>query len=192
MFWERWYPVALTHFPVLRELSLDDFMACIYRAEFSFIRVDADEATYDLHVLLRFEIELLLLRGELAVADLPGAWAERFEALFGRRPPDDTHGCLQDIHWSMGAFGYFPTYSLGNLGAAQLFDAALAQPDIRTAFKAANFAPLLAWLRAQVHHHGATLDPDDLIARATGSPPGPDAHLRHLRARYLGPAATPT
>src|SRR5690606_9079009 len=107
------------------------------------------------------------------------------EELFGFAPPDDRHGCLQDIHWSMGGLGYFATYSLGNLNSAQLFAAARRNPDIASAIDRAEYAPLLGWLRENVHAHGATLDPADLIAQATGSPPAPADYLAHLSGRYL-------
>jgi carboxypeptidase Taq len=184
-FWEHWYPRACDLFPVLSGLPLDGFLAAIRRAEFSPIRVEADEATYDLHILLRFDLERRLIRGELTADEVPAAWNDRFEESFGSRPADDAHGCLQDIHWSMGALGYFATYTLGNLNAAQLFEAAREVPGIAAAIDRADPAPLLAWLREQVHAHGATLDPGEIMRRATGRAPSADAHLRHLESRYL-------
>ncbi|MEM9236013.1 MAG: carboxypeptidase M32 [Verrucomicrobiota bacterium] len=183
-FWEKWFPVASEHFPKLTSLSLDDFLSHLHRAEFSCIRVEADESTYDLHILLRFDLERRLVRGELEVANVPAAWNEAFEASFGMTPPDDAHGCLQDIHWSMGGLGYFATYTLGNLNAAQLFEAAMADPGVSKAFHAANYLPLLDWMRSRVHDPGATLDPSEIVRRATGSEPSAKAHLAHLRARY--------
>ncbi len=184
-FWNRWYPVAQETFAQLAKFSLDDFLAYLWRAEFSPVRVEADEATYDLHIILRFGLERRLLNGELNVADVPAAWNEGFRELFGFIPENDAHGCLQDIHWSMGGLGYFPTYSLGNINAAQLFAAARKDPAIATATDAADYAPLLAWLRKNVHAQGATLDPSDLIAAATGSHPAPADYLAHLQSRYL-------
>lgn len=184
-FWEKWLPAAARHFPQLAGLDLDDFLAAIHRAGFSFIRVEADEATYDLHILLRFDIERRLVSGDLAVDDIPAAWNEGFRDLFGTVPPDDAHGCLQDIHWSMGGLGYFPTYTLGNLNAAQLFAAATSVPAIRDGVAKASYAPLLTWLRENVHAKGAVLSPADIIRHATGKEPSPAAHLDHLRARYL-------
>ncbi|MCU0797299.1 MAG: carboxypeptidase M32 [Akkermansiaceae bacterium] len=184
-FWEKWLPEAARHFPQLAGLSLDDFLACIHQSEYSFIRVEADEATYDLHILLRFGIERRLIRGELAVRDLPGAWNDAFESLFGRRPSTDREGCLQDIHWSMGGIGYFPTYTLGNLAAAQLFAAACRVPEIGSAVAAADYAPLLGWLRTQVHDIGGTRSPAEILKSATGSEAGIQAHLDHLGKRYL-------
>lgn len=187
-FWEHWLPVARGHFPQLADVSLDDFLAAIRRTERGFIRVEADEANYDLHILLRFDLERRIFAGELAVDELPAAWNERFRELFGLEPPDDARGCLQDIHWAMGGFGYFPTYTLGNLNAAQLHEAAMRDPAIAASAARADYAPLLAWLRSQVHHPGATVAPAEIIRRATGSEPAADAHLRHLRARYLAPS----
>jgi carboxypeptidase Taq len=184
-FWNRWYPVAAGIFPQLANFSLDDFLAHLWRANFSPIRVEADEATYDLHILLRFGLERRMLRGELAAADVPAAWNEDFRDLFGFTPENDREGCLQDIHWSMGGLGYFATYSLGNLNSAQLFAAARRDPAIATAIDAADYQPLLGWLRKNVHAHGATLDPPDLMRQATGSAPSASDYLAHLQARYL-------
>lgn len=184
-FWEHWYPRACELFPQLRGFPLDDFIAAIRRAEFSPIRVDSDEATYDLHILLRFDIERRLVRGELGVDDVPAAWNERFAQSFGSAPADDAHGCLQDIHWSMGALGYFATYTLGNLNAAQLATAARADPAVKAGLDSANYLPLLDWMRSHVHSRGSVLLPGDLITEATGSPPDSSHHLEHLRRRYL-------
>ncbi|HSP43552.1 MAG TPA: carboxypeptidase M32 [Luteolibacter sp.] len=184
-FWERWYPVACDLFPQLAGLPLDDFLAHVRRAAFTPIRVEADEATYDLHIILRFEIERRMLRGELAVGEVPAAWNESFRDLFGFVPENDSDGCLQDIHWSMGGLGYFPTYTLGNLNAAQLFSAARENPEIASAIDAADYAPLLGWLREHIHAHGGTLDPAELMKQATGREPAAEDYLAHLRQRYL-------
>lgn len=183
-FWDRWYPVATRYFPQLAGFPLAQFLHHIHRAAFSPIRVEADEATYDLHILLRFELERQLVSGALAVKDVPEAWNASFRELFGFTPPSDREGCLQDIHWSMGGIGYFATYSLGNINAAQLHAAAMKDPAIAEATHRADYAPLLGWLRTHVHSFGATLDPADLIAQATGSPPTPEAYLGHLQSRY--------
>lgn len=184
-FWNRWYPVAQEFFPQLAGFPMDDFLAYLWRAEFSPVRVEADEATYDLHIILRFGLERRMLNGDLAIADLPDAWNESFRELFGFTPENDRCGCLQDIHWAMGGLGYFATYTLGNINAAQLFAAARKDTSIATAIDSADFAPLLSWLRKNVHAHGATLDPSDLIAQATGRPPSTDDYLAHLHSRYL-------
>jgi carboxypeptidase Taq len=184
-FWNHWYPIAQDFFPALADFSIEDFLKYVWRAEFSPIRVEADEATYDLHIILRFGLERRMVNGELAVKDVPEAWNESFRELFGFTPPDDRHGCLQDIHWSMGGLGYFATYSLGNINAAQLFAAARQDSEIASAIDQANYAPLLAWLRKSVHAHGSVYDPAELIQRATGKPPTADAYLSHLQSRYL-------
>jgi carboxypeptidase Taq len=184
-FWEKWYPFARETFPQLVQLPLEKFLRYLWRAGFSPIRVEADEATYDLHILLRFQLERQMVNGSLAVADVPAAWNEGFRELFGFAPADDRHGCLQDIHWSMGGLGYFATYTLGNINSAQLFAAAGKDPAIDAAMARADYLPLLDWLRKSVHRHGGTLDPADLMTQATGSAPSTDAYLAHLKSRYL-------
>ncbi|MEI6820064.1 MAG: carboxypeptidase M32 [Verrucomicrobiota bacterium] len=185
VFWEHWYPAAQEHFPQLVGFPLEKFLRYLWRAEYSPIRVEADEATYDLHILLRFQLERRMVSGSLAVADVPAAWNEGFRELFGFAPKDDRHGCLQDIHWSMGGLGYFATYTLGNINSAQLFEAARSDVSVASAMDRADFLPLLAWLRKSVHSFGGTLDPAALIAQATGSAPSTDAYLAHLKSRYL-------
>ena len=183
-FWQKWLPRAAELFPSLSRVSLPDFLQSIHRSEFSFIRVEADEATYDLHILLRFELERRLLNGSLEVADVPKAWNEQFAASFGTTPPDDAHGCLQDIHWSMGGLGYFATYTLGNLNAAQLFSHAKKDRKIAAALARAEYGPLLAWLRQHVHSPGSTLFPSDLMQQATGRATDATPYLAHLRSRF--------
>ena len=128
-FWEHFFPRLQQTFPgTVDDVTLDDFVWAINDVERSFIRVEADEATYNLHIILRFEMEQALVNGDLPPADVPGAWNEKFQQMFGLTPPNDAQGCLQDIHWSMGGLGYFPTYTLGNLYAAQFMDQ--ARPDL--------------------------------------------------------------
>ena len=151
-----------------------------------FIRVDADELTYPAHVILRFRLERALVAGDLAVADLPGAWNEAFAALLGVSPPDDAHGCLQDIHWHDGAFGYFPSYTLGAMAAAQLMRAARRDlPAMDEDLARGELLPLVAWLRGKVHVQGSRFDFQDLLRHATGKPLDPDDFTEHLRGRYL-------
>ncbi len=188
-FWQHWLPRARELFPAMPALDLDDWMKLVQKAESSFIRVEADESSYDLHVLLRFRLERELLSGELAVDEIPGRWNESFGHLFGMTPPDDARGCLQDIHWSMGGFGYFPTYTLGNLVAAQLFATASADPAVASGLDRADYRPLLEWMRREVHRHGATMDTEQIVRHATGRDLDPGHHLAHLRSRYLGPDA---
>lgn len=151
------------------------------------IRVDADEVTYPSHVILRFRLEQRLVAGELSLDDLPAAWKAGMEELLGITPPSDRDGCMQDIHWFDGAFGYFPTYTLGAMTAAQLFDAARrAVPDLEGAIGRGDFAPLLGWLRTHVHGLGALRSTRELVVAATGRPLDPDVFLAHLERRYLG------
>ena len=157
------------------------------RVERGFIRVDADEVTYPAHVILRYRLERAMIAGDLALADLPGAWAEGMKELLGVTPPNDRVGCLQDIHWPSGGWGYFPTYTLGAMTAAQLFAAAKsAVPDLLGAISRGDFGPLVAWLRANVHGHGSLYGTDELLTRATGAPLDASAFKAHLKARYLG------
>ena len=152
-----------------------------------FIRVEADEMTYPAHVILRFNLEQALVAGTLAVRDLPGAWNDGMHALLGITPPDDAQGCLQDIHWYDGGFGYFPSYTLGAMAAAQLMAAARrAVPGLEAALLQGDLAPLLAWLREHVHARGSLLGFNDLLREATGKPLDPADFVAHLTARYLG------
>jgi carboxypeptidase Taq len=151
-----------------------------------FIRVDADEVTYPLHIMLRYRLERALLAGDLKLADLPGAWNEGMKSLLGIVPPDDRLGCLQDIHWPDGAFGYFPTYTLGAMAAAQLYAAACQQaPQIPSGIAQGDFKPLFTWLRENVHGKGSLLDTDSLLSEATGQKLGTQAFRNHLERRYL-------
>jgi carboxypeptidase Taq len=152
----------------------------------SFIRVDADEMTYPAHVILRFRLERAILAGDLAVSDIPGAWNDGMRAMLGIVPPDDARGCLQDIHWYDGLFGYFPNYTLGAMTAAQLMAAARrVEPDLDAALACGDLSPLLGWLRANIHARGNLLGFSDLLRAATGEPLNPAHFKEHLRARYL-------
>ncbi len=156
------------------------------RVQPSLIRVEADELTYPAHVILRFRLEQALVSGDLAVADLPGAWADGLHALLGVTPPDDARGCLQDIHWFDGLFGYFPSYTLGAMAAAQLMQAAReAVPGLDAALGEGDLAPLLGWLRRHVHGQGSRLGFEDLLRHATGRALDPGAFEAHLQGRYL-------
>ncbi|HIH67118.1 MAG TPA: carboxypeptidase M32, partial [Candidatus Thalassarchaeaceae archaeon] len=148
------------------------------------IRVDADEATYNLHIMIRYEIEKQLIAGEIDVDDLPDAWDEMYNEYLGIRAPNRTLGVLQDIHWSMGAIGYFPTYTLGNLYAAQLLESARNDlPEHDTQIREGDFFPLLKWMRDNVHSRGSVLEPAELIKEATGQDPSPDAFIRYLGSK---------
>ncbi len=185
-FWEHFFPQAQQLFPEsLGGESLPAFYGAINAVSPSLIRTDADEVTYNLHVLIRFEIEQQLIDGTLEVADVRTAWAEGYEKMLGIQVPSDRDGCLQDIHWARGHLGYFSTYALGNLYAAQLFEAAERDlGDLPSMFRAGEFAPLLEWLRTHIHRHGQCYSPGELVTRATGSPLSHEALMRYLRAKY--------
>lgn len=164
----------------------ENLIRLYHKVERGFIRVDADEVTYPLHVILRYRLEQAMISGDLQVKDLPGAWNDGMRELLGITPPDDAHGCLQDIHWPSGAFGYFPTYTLGAIGAAQLFQAAKAAvPDLMESIGKGAFQPLLEWLRKNVHGKGRQLLPSEIIEAATGKPLDAGALKGHLTERYL-------
>ena len=166
-------------------VSLDDFYVAINDVRPSLIRVEADEATYNLHILVRFELEQALVNDELQCADLPGAWNEKYQHYLGIAPPDDRQGVLQDIHWSAGLIGYFPTYSLGNLYAAQFFEQANTDlGGLDRQFAAGNFQPLLNWLREKIHRAGQCYTADELVKRVTGQPLSHAPLMQHLRGKF--------
>lgn len=173
-FWEHFYPQAREAFPdALGDVPLDDFHFAVNDVRPSLIRVEADELTYNLHIIIRFELEQALINDELSVADLPAVWNEKYRQYLGIEPPNDAQGVLQDIHWSAGLFGYFPTYSLGNLYAAQFF----AQADrdlggLGDAFRRGEFQPLLTWLREKIHHQGQRFTAAQLVEQVTEKPLG--------------------
>ncbi len=187
-FWEHFYPLAQKRFPAaLGDVPLAAFHFAVNDVRPSLVRIEADEATYNLHILVRFELERALLDGDLQAADLPGAWNEKYQKYLGIVPPDDASGVLQDIHWSAGLIGYFPTYALGNIYAAQLFARAKADlGDLERLLARGQFRPLLEWLREKVHRHGQRYMPRELIERAAGSPLSARPLVEHLRAT-LGP-----
>lgn len=184
-FWDWLYPQAGKAFsPNLDGVSLEDFHFAINAIRPSLIRVEADEATYNLHIIIRFDLERQLIDGTLSVDDLPEAWNDRYESDLGIRPPSDSDGVLQDVHWSAGLFGYFPTYTLGNLVSAQLFDAASNDlGDIDAAFCQGNFGVLLEWLRKHVHCHGRCYSGEQLVEKATGSALTADHLVSYLNAK---------
>ena len=186
-FWEHWHPRAGHHFPGLAKFSPEEIARAINRVSPSFIRVEADQVTYDLHIILRFELELKLIGGELKVSDLPGVWNEEFEKMLGLKVPDDARGCLQDIHWSLGAFGYFPTYTLGNLNAAQLMRRASQDlPKLNAELRSGSYQSLLRWLREKIHEPGQRYEPQELMRRATGETTQSNHHLDYLWKKFLG------
>ncbi|MBM4070205.1 MAG: carboxypeptidase M32 [Planctomycetes bacterium] len=185
-FWEHFFPRARQVFAAaLRDTSLDDFLFAVNDLQPSYIRVEADEATYNLHIILRFELEQALVAGDLQAADVPTAWNEKFHAMFHLMPPDFARGCLQDIHWSMGGIGYFPTYTLGNLYAAQFMDRARADlPGLEDDFRRGDFARLKTWLNDRIHRHGQRFRARDLCQRVTGAAPSHQPLIRYLRGKF--------
>jgi carboxypeptidase Taq len=185
-FWSHYYPQLQAAFPEqLSAHTLDAFYRAINRVSPSFIRVEADEVTYNLHILLRYELEQALLEGRLSVADAPEAWRAKSGELLGVVPPTDREGILQDVHWSIGIMGYFPTYTIGNLMSSQLYEAAIrAHPEIPGEIPQGNCGTLLRWLRNEVHEAGRKELPHELVARVSGSPPSAEAFLRYLRTKF--------
>ncbi len=184
-FCEYVLPIARGIFPqALGGVSVDEFYWAVNDVQPSFIRVEADEATYNLHVLLRFEIEQSLISGDLAVADVPDAWNEGFEQLLGIVPPDDAAGCLQDVHWCGGGFGYFPTYTLGNLYGAQFFEKAREDVgDLDELVRRGDFGPLREWLRTNIHTVGMKYRANDLVKEVTGKKLECGPLVNHLRTK---------
>lgn len=166
--------------------SVDNLSRLYSHVEPGFIRVDADEVTYPAHVILRYRLERALIEGNMEAVDIPSAWNEALEQILGVTPPSDKEGCLQDIHWYDGAWGYFPTYTLGAMMAAQIFDAArTAEPGIVLGIAKGDFKSLLDWLRKNVHGHGSKFETPDLLEKATGRPLDAETFKAHLKKRYL-------
>ena len=185
-FWKHYYPRLKELFPAqLNNVSLGEFYAGINHVEPSCIRIEADEVTYNLHIILRFELEMAILSGDLDVQDLPGAWNERMKSLLGITPPSDAEGVLQDVHWSAGLFGYFPTYALGNLYGAQ-FAAKIAEvvPDLDSRIENGDFAPILKWQRENIHAFGTIYSAGDLCKKATGSTLDPAFFMNYLNGKF--------
>jgi carboxypeptidase Taq len=188
-FWEWVLPELRAAFgsPVLDALDVETAYRGMNVIQPNLIRIESDEATYNLHIMLRFDLERALLSGDLPVADLPAAWNERVRADLGLEVPDDARGCMQDIHWSMAAFGYFPTYTLGNLYAAQLWSTLRgALPGLDDDIRRGEFGGLLAWLKENVHVHGRRFTAPELCERITGKRLSHEPLLDYLRAK-LGP-----
>ena len=185
-FWEHFYPKLKKTFPSqLDGVSLKSFYKAINKVEPSFIRVNADEATYNLHIMLRLELEIGMVEGSIAIKDLPEIWNAKMQEYFGITPPNDAMGVLQDVHWSYGSIGYFSTYALGNLVSAQLWEK--INKDIRDLddqIRQGNFSELLGWLRTKVHVHGHKYDPQDLVQMVTGSKITPEPYVRYLTKKY--------
>ncbi len=184
-FLKHWFGVMCEHLPVLKTSSVDELWLWANRVRPSYIRVEADEATYHIHIALRFEVEEQLINGGLEVKDVAAFWNERFRDLMGISIEKDSNGCLQDVHWCSGLFGYFPTYTLGSLNAAQLFAAANKQvAGLSDELAAGNYASLLKWLRTNVHEPGRRFTPDELMVRATGETTNPKYYFEYLSAKF--------
>jgi len=184
-FWRHFYPPARERFPCLTDVSMDDFMFTVNEVRPSLIRVEADEVTYNLHILLRFQLELDLTRGDLEVDRLPEAWNEKTREYLGLTPPDPADGVMQDVHWSGGAIGYFPTYTLGNLYAAQIFSRAERDlGGLDECFARGEFRPLLEWLRERVHSRGARYLPRELLRQVTDEDLEPRYLIDYLGKKY--------
>jgi len=185
-FWTFYYPRLQSLFPSqLGNVSLDAFYKGINRVEPSLIRTESDEATYNLHIMLRLEMEIALLEGKIEVRDLPEIWRDRMKEYLGVVPADDAHGILQDIHWAGGLIGYFPTYALGNVISAQVWEAVKKDiPDLDDLIAQGKFEVLLSWLRKNIHVHGAKFETQELVQKVTGSPFDPHPFLKYLEAKF--------
>jgi carboxypeptidase Taq len=185
-FWEWYYPKFQKRFPEqTKGVSLEDFYKAINKVEPSYIRVEADEATYNLHIMLRLEIEIELLEGKISAKDLPEVWNSRFESYLGIKPKNDADGCLQDVHWSFGLFGYFSTYALGNLVSLQLWEKILVDiPSLEDQLRKGEFGELLKWLNEKVHASGSKFEPQELVERTTGSKINGEPYIKYLNEKY--------
>jgi len=186
-FWQHFFPQWCKAFPeASKGVTLEQWHFAINSVEPSLIRVEADEATYNLHIIVRFELEQALLNGDLAVGDLPGAWRAKYKEYLGIEPPTDALGCLQDVHWSACLFAYFPTYSLGNLYAAQFFEQADRDlGGLNHLMRRGEFTPLKRWLNEKIHRQGQCYSASELVQNITGKPLSSDALMRHLKNKLL-------
>ncbi|MBP9676543.1 MAG: carboxypeptidase M32 [Anaerolineaceae bacterium] len=185
-FWKFFYPMLQQKFPQqLKGISLEQYYRGINKVEPSLIRVEADEATYNLHIMLRLELEIALMEGSIQVVDLPALWNQKMADYLGVVPPNNREGVLQDVHWSGGMFGYFPTYALGNLVSAQLWEKINESiPNLEDQISQGKFDELLEWLRTNIHQHGAKFEPQVLLKKVTGSGITPEPYMRYLRDKY--------
>jgi len=185
-FWQHFYPRLQEIFPTqLGNVALEAFYKGINRVQPSLIRVEADEATYNLHIMLRLELEIALMEGSVEVNNLPEAWNSRFQEYLGITPPNDAQGVLQDVHWSGGMVGYFSTYALGNIISAQLWERLNHDiPDLADQIRRGEFSDWLGWLRSHIHCYGSKYEPQELVERATGSRIDSDPYMRYLTEKY--------
>ncbi|UCC19994.1 MAG: carboxypeptidase M32 [Promethearchaeota archaeon] len=185
-FWTYWFPIFQEYFPEnLRDYPMEEFYRSINVVQPSFIRVEADEVTYGLHIILRFELEKMMVEDNLQASELPGLWNEKMENLLGITPPNDAEGVLQDIHWSGASFGYFPTYALGNLYAAQIYNSALKiNPSLPEDYKKGEFSNLLNYLKENVHQYGKIYQVTDLLKKITGEDLNPDYFIKYIEEKF--------
>ncbi|HEY3781799.1 MAG TPA: carboxypeptidase M32 [Fimbriimonadaceae bacterium] len=183
--WKRFYPELQREFPALKGHSLDEFYLAINKVEPGPIRIGSDELTYNFHILVRFELETEILTGQVRIKDLPEAWNEKYRNYLGIVPKNDAEGCLQDVHWSRGSVGYFPTYSMGNMMSWQIWHS-LEQdvPDTEGKMAAGEFKPILGWLTEKVYSQAKRYTPSDLMTRVTGRPMGPDDYIKGMRGKF--------
>ena len=190
--WWRWaYPELQRIFPAqFGGVALDDFHRAINKVQPSLIRIEADEATYSLHIILRFELEQDLISGDVEPADLPGVWNERMHDYLGVEVTDDAHGVLQDVHWSRGTIGYFSTYALGNVISVQIWDKVLEDvPDLYDHIEHGDLVPLTDWLREKLWRHGRKFTPQETLERVVGGGMDPEPYLRYLSSKLGALAA---
>jgi carboxypeptidase Taq len=186
-FWRHFYPQLRSRFERLRDVDLETFYGAVNKVQPSLIRVEADEVTYNLHIILRFELEQEIMAGEVALRDLPDAWNARMREYLGIEPPDDARGVLQDVHWSFGGLGYFPTYSLGNVVSAQIWEKVReAIPDLDDQIEAGEFATLRSWLAENLHRHGRKFMPQEMLDRVVGGPIDAGPYIRYLKDKLGG------
>lgn len=185
-FWEHFLPIAKEHFPAqLADVTVEQMYRAVNKSQASFIRTEADEVTYNLHVMLRFDLEKDLIAGNIAVNDLPELWNAKMQEYLGVTPPNDTLGVLQDVHWSSSYIGYFPTYTIGTVASVQLYNAAVAaNPDIPAAIARGDLSGVLAWMREHVHNPGSRYTPSELLERATGSTLDAEPYLAYMEQKF--------
>jgi len=183
-FWESFLPEFTNRFPSLKGTSLDDFLFAVNEMKPSLIRTEADELTYNLHILIRFEMETALINRKLKIADVPAAWNEKMKQYLGVDVPDDSQGCMQDIHWSVGLIGYFATYALGNIYSAQFVEAFEREiAPFEKLIRAGEYLTIRDWFRDKIHRHGRRYSPTELVERVTGSAPSSDSLIRYLTGK---------
>jgi carboxypeptidase Taq len=186
-FWRHFFPQAQEVIPALRGVELETFYRAVNKVQPSLIRVEADEVTYNLHIILRFELEQEIMAGDVALADLPEVWNARMKEYLGIDVPDDARGVLQDVHWSFGGIGYFPTYSLGNVVSLQIWEKVHeAMPDLDDQMEQGEFGALREWLREHLHRHGRKYTPRETLERVAGGPMDPAPYIRYLKEKLGG------